>query len=434
MSSYPSIWRPLTQMKEPPEHLKVKSAEGIYLYLESGQKVIDGISSWWVNLHGHSDPRLAEALFEQSQKLQQVIFADFTHEPAEILAERLIPLLPDPINHVFFSDNGSCSVEIALKMAFQYWVNRGETRRHKFIGFQNGYHGETIGALSVGGESVYNQLFVPLLFPVETIPFPDTFMGDSEVEEKENRSIYALESVIASAPEEFAAIIIEPLIQGAGGMNICRPEFLTKLKKVADNAEILLIFDEVMTGFGRTGKLFASDHLTISPDIICLSKGLSGGILPLAATVCTSKIFEAFYSNDFGKTFTHSHSFTANPLGCATAIASLDILEKEQKYRSIEQWHLNALQKLTDHPKINKIRVLGTIGAMDIATEEDDGYLNPIGLRLKAACLERGVFIRPLGNVVYLMPPYCITEEELSFCYDVIIEALEMESELLKSV
>ncbi len=421
------IWRPLTQMKTALPHIKVESADGIFLYLQNGDKVIDGISSWWVTIHGHSNKKMAEALYNQAQKLEQVIFADFTHEKADMLAERLVRLLPDPLQYVFFSDNGSTSVEVALKMAFQYWRNIGQPQRQKFIGFTDSYHGDTIGVMSLGARSIYNQLFDPLLFPIETAPFPSTFIGDTQVEHKEKQALLALEKIACSNPDQYAAIIIEPLVQGAGGMNFCRPEFLKKLREFADQANILLIFDEVMTGFGRTGKLFACDHPPISPDIICLSKGLSGGMIPLAVTVSTSTIFDAFYSDDFEKCFTHSHSFTANPLGCATAIASLDILESEKRYQNIESWHLDFLQEFARHPAIRKVRVCGTIAAMDIESGGESGYLNPIGPRIKAACLKKGLFIRPLGNVLYLMPPYCITKKELGFCYQVIAEVLSEE-------
>lgn len=419
------IWRPFTQMKTAPHHPKVIKGEGIWLELADGRRIMDCISSWWVTIHGHAHPVLAQALYEQATKLEQVIFAGFTHEPAEQLAQKLLTHLPTSLTRIFFSDNGSTAVEVALKMAYQYWQNQGETKRTRFIGFAGGYHGDTIGAMSLGQSSTWWQTFQPLLFETDIVPFPATFDGDDNVAEKEAETLDKIKFLLSQ--ESHAGIVIEPLVQGAAGMRICRPQFLQALQKLAREFGVLLIYDEVMTGFGRTGELFACLKSATSPDILCLSKGLSGGCLPLAVTLATEAIYQTFYSDDATKAFYHGHSYTGNPLACATALASLKLLEQpQQTFRVMESWHRRYLQQyLQGHPKVEQIRTCGTIAALEVITPESDSYFNTIAPQLKSQFLEAGFLLRPLGNTLYLMPPYCITSDELESIYQVISSVLD---------
>jgi adenosylmethionine-8-amino-7-oxononanoate aminotransferase len=423
------IWYPFTQAKTSPLPLKVKSARGVWLDLDNGHRILDCISSWWVNIHGHAHPKIAQAIYEQANCLEQVIFAGFTHEPAEELAAKLLSYLPNPLSRVFFSDNGSTAVEVALKMAYQYWVNQNQ-KRHQFLAFTGAYHGDTIGAMSVGSRSLFSQVFSDLLFQVSYIPFPETYIGDEHILEKEHQSLTLLEQFLAQDPS-CAGVIIEPLIQGAGGMRMCRPEFLQQVQKITHQHKILLIFDEVMTGFGRTGDWFACRKAAVTPDIICLSKGLTGGFLPLAVTVCTETIYHAFYSEDPIHTFYHGHSYTANPLGCAAALASLSLLEEHASaFQTMEQKHTAHFHKLQGIPTLEKLRVTGTIAAMDIKTSEAPGYLNHVSLIIREKAIRQGLLLRPLGQVLYLLPPYCITDDELDFVYEGIQSILQELQEL----
>lgn len=425
-STISPVWRPFTQMKTAEPPLMVRRAEGIYLELQDGRKVMDCISSWWVNIHGHAHPAIATAIYEQALKLEQVIFAGFTHEPAERLAARLLTHLPEGLNNVFFSDNGSTAVEVALKMSFQYWRNKGVNTRTGFIGFDGGYHGDTLGAMSIGRGATFWRTFNDIMCPVDIIPFPETFDGDEMVLEKEEDSIRALHQLLESHPERYAAICIEPLVQGAGGMKMCRPEFLQKLVCTAREFDILLIYDEVMTGFGRTGSWFASTKSDTCPDIICLSKGITGGFLPLAVTIARQPIFDAFLSDDPAKALFHGHSYTANPLACAAALASLDLLEAGcQQFEEMEAKHRSHSHRLVGNPRLGKMRFCGTIAAIDVTTSDGYNYFDKVGLYLRQALIIRGFLIRPLGNTIYLMPPYCITNEELGAAYQAITDTLE---------
>jgi adenosylmethionine-8-amino-7-oxononanoate aminotransferase len=411
-------------MKTMSPALKVVRGDGIWLELEDGRRVMDCISSWWVTIHGHAHPDLAEALYHQAKQLEQVIFANFTHEPAEQLARRLLTHLPDSLTRVFFSDNGSTSVEVALKMAYQYWLNQNEPRT-RFLGFEGGYHGDTIGAMSIGGSCDWWRPFWPLMFEMDAVPFPATFDEDSEVEHTENQVLEKIESCLKG--DRYAGIFIEPLIQGAGGMRICRSQFLRSLQDLAHRFGVLLIYDEVMTGFGRTGELFACLKSNTAPDILCLSKGLSGGCLPLAVTLASEEIYQSFYSDDASKAFLHGHSFTGNPLACATGLTSLTLLERSpQQFSELESRHRHYLNEyLKEHPRVEKIRVCGTIAAMEITTQEQSGYFNTIGSHLRDRFLQLGFFLRPLGNTLYLMPPYCITDPELESIYQTIRKVLD---------
>ncbi len=425
------LWHPFTIIKGSPEPLKVVKGDGAYLELEDGRKVLDCISSWWVNLHGHSHSGIAEAIYKQAQQLEHVIFAGFTHDPAEQLAELITNKLPKNLNKLFYSDNGSTSVEVAMKMAYQYWKNEGEDRK-TFICFDGAYHGDTLGAMSVGERSIFTEVFKDWMFDVEVIPFPETWFDDHERASKEDAVIEQLENLLDEHPDKYAGILIEPLVQGAGGMRMCSEEFMQKLHWVNRQFDVLLIFDEVMTGFGRTGDYFACLKAQVEPDIICLSKGITGGFMPLGATICSDDIYESFNSSDPNKTLWHGHSYTGNPLGCAAGIASWKLLEEyEEVFTSMELIHQKNLEKLGDHPRLERLRTKGTIAAFDVINGKETGYLNtitqdinlnPEAKHINQRFLEKGYLIRPLGNVIYLMPPYCVREEELDGIYDAILE------------
>ncbi|MEY2977356.1 MAG: adenosylmethionine--8-amino-7-oxononanoate transaminase [Prochlorotrichaceae cyanobacterium] len=419
-----TIWHPFTQAKTTPPPLKVKSAAGVWLTLENGQRILDAISSWWVNVHGHAHPAIAKAIYTQAQILEQVIFAGFTHEPAEQLALKLQEKLPPRLEHVFFSDNGSTAVEVALKMAYQFWVNQGQ-KRSTFLAFEGAYHGDTFGAMAVGERSIFTQAFDDLLMTVEFLPFPATHWGDEQVTAKEAQALQQLEQRLDQNPQKYAAVILEPLVQGAGGMRMCRPQFVQQVVERCQARGTIVIFDEIMTGFGRTGDWFACLKAQVEPDIICLSKGLTGGFLPLSVTLCSDRIYQAFYSDDPAKTLYHGHSFTANPLGCAAALAGWELMyQAEPRFRSLEAIHHSHLISFQDHPLVDNYRVTGTIAALELKSEQA-GYLNSISALIRERSIAKGVLLRPLGSVVYLLPPYCITDEELSWVYRVIHELLE---------
>lgn len=418
------IWHPFTIQKNTPEPKKVVSGEGIWLELEDGKRIVDCVSSWWVNIHGHAHPKITDAIHEQAQKLEHVIFADFTHDPAEQIADIVTNMLPGNLNKLFFSDNGSTAVEVAIKTAVQYWRNKGKIR-NKFIAFEGAYHGDTFGAMSTGARTIFSEVFNDMLFEVDFVDYPHTWEGDENISQKEDKVIEEIERLLVENPDEYAAIIIEPLIQGAGGMRVCREEFLQRLHWVNRQFDTLLIFDEVMTGFGRTGRNFAAIRAQVEPDIICLAKGLTGGFLPLSVTVSSDEVYETFYSEDPHKTFWHGHSYTANPLGCAAAIASMEILaDSQERIQKMEAEHHTHLEKLRGHPLIEKVRVKGTIAAFELKTSEESGYLNSISKQVKQKSHDYGLLIRPLGNTVYLMIPYCITEDELEWVYTKLGELL----------
>ena len=419
------IWHPYTQAEGAPEPVEIVGGKGAILFAADGRRFIDLISSWWVNIHGHAHPTIAAAIADQAAKLEHVIFADFTHRLAVELAARLSAMAPAGLTRAFFSDNGSTSVEVALKMAVQYWRNRGEPHRHKFVALSGGYHGDTVGAMSVS--SGFFDSFGDLLFKSDFLPFPDTWDGDNEVEEKENEALDAARQHFESFGAQTAALIIEPLVQGAGGMRMCRPRFVEELTKIARAANALVICDEVMTGFGRTGDMFASRAAGISPDIMCLAKGLTGGFLPLAVTLCRDEIFDAFRGGGFSNALAHGHSYSANPLGCAAALASLDLLETDAwrtRTAEIAARHRAFLDSLAGHRKVAKRRHMGAIAAFNVMGE-DEGYGTAIGAVLKRKFFERGLLLRPLGNVVYLMPPYCIEDADLERAYAGIRDVLE---------
>ncbi len=397
--------------------------QGAYLYDDQGKAYLDLISSWWVNLHGHAHPHITTAIAQQAGELEHVLFAGMTHPPAIELAETLSCLLPKSLCKFFYSDNGSTSVEVALKMAYQYWRNQGDTQRTRFLAFQGGYHGDTFGSMAVGRGSHFFDAYEDLFFSVDLAPYPATWMNDDEIEDKEQAALGWLQKHFAQHGKEIAALIIEPLVQGASGMRLVRASWVRQMVELAREHNILVVFDEVMTGFGRTGTLFALEQIGETPDLLCLSKGLTGGFLPMALTVATQKIYEAFLGDDFSKSLVHGHSYTANPLGCAAALASLELFQTEQSLKlvkAIEAIHRDRLPALIQkEPKAMQPRICGSIGAWTM-TSDESGYTASIGQKLKQQFLEAGLLIRPLGSEVYLLPPYCIAPADLHRTYDAI--------------
>lgn len=415
-------------MKTAPAPLPVARAEGAFLYLDDGRRIVDCISSWWVTLHGHACPEIADAIAEQARTLEQVIFAGFTHEPAQTLARNLLQHLPPLLTRVFFSDNGSTAVEVALKMAYQYWRNIGQPKRQRFIGFDGGYHGDTVGAMSAGGSSSFWKSFAGLMFPIDVCPFPDTWDDDQQCASKEASALAALRTLLAARGDEYAGVIIEPLVQGAAGMRMCSSRFLQEVRALASEFDVLLIFDEVMTGFGRTGDWFASTKCGVTPDIICLSKGITGGFLPLAVTVARETVYDAFYSDELERALFHSHSYTANPIACAAANASMALLEQnsalfqnmESLHRALAKKHIAAAEDLFE-----RLRFCGTIAAFDIKHQNAD-YYSALPQRLRAEFIQRGFLLRPLGTSIYLMPPLCIDASTLEEAYATIASTVSV--------
>lgn len=424
------VWHPFTQEATAPEPLPVVRASGASLFLEDGREILDFACSWWVNVHGHAHPAIAQALADQARTLEHVIFAGFTHPPAARLAAELAGLLPRPLDRVFYTDNGSTAVEAALKMAWQGWRNRGENSRRLFLALQGAYHGDTFGAMSVGRTSGFYAPFEDLLFEVRHLPFPETWDGDDSVEAREEAALAEAGRVLEERGHEIAAFIAEPLVQGASGMRICRPAFLRRLCELMRGCGIPVIFDEVMTGFGRTGTMFALEQVGFTPDILCLSKGITGGFLPLAATVAGSHIYEQFLGADFHSAFAHGHSYTANPLGCAAGLASLELFRTEDtlgRIRAIHQAHGPWLAEVARIPGVTRPRRIGSIAAVNIGPSEENGdsdYHADVGPRIKALSLERGLLIRAMGNVAYLMPPACVTPEQLARAHRGLAEVL----------
>ncbi|WP_431323675.1 adenosylmethionine--8-amino-7-oxononanoate transaminase [Rhizobium sp. YTU87027] len=408
------VWHPFTQHALVPTMKKVVASEGAYLIDEDGNRILDAISSWWVVTHGHRHPAIMETIRTATECYDQIIFAEYTHAPAEDLARGLIAVSPAGLEHVFYSDSGSTAVEVALKMALGFFHNKGR-QRDRIVVMEHGYHGDTIGTMSVGERGVFNAAYEPLLFGVDRIAFPEPGRAQNTVDAFE----------LACRSGRIAALLIEPLVLGAGGMKMFEPSLLGELSRIARSHDVLLIADEVMTGWGRTGTLFASEQAGICPDILCTSKGLTGGALPLAATLCTSEIFDAHLSTDRRKTFFHSSSYTANPIACAAAVANLTIWSEEPVQARVDRLatlQAKGLARFAQDRRFRNVRQSGTIAALDLAAPSD-GYLADIGPRLRAFFRERQLLIRPLGNVIYLMPPYCVSEAEIDRLYDAIDEA-----------
>jgi adenosylmethionine-8-amino-7-oxononanoate aminotransferase len=410
------IWHPFTQHALQDEMTKVVRGDGAYLHTADGRRIIDAISSWWVVTHGHCHPQISAAIQEQARRLNQIIFAGYTHEPAEEVAALLLKLAPRGLDYVFFSDSGSTSVEVALKMALGYWHNIGE-QRTRIVVMQHSYHGDTVGAMSVGARGAFNATYAPLLFDVTSIPFPAAG--------REQATLDALEA--ACRNENPAAFLVEPLILGAGGMLMYPAWVLAEMKRICEATDVLFIADEVMTGWGRTGTLFACEQADVTPDIACYSKGLTGGALPLAVTLCRGDIFDAHYSKDRTRTFFHSSSYTANPVACAAAKANLDLWqdqESRERVASVAAMQEQAIEPFRADPRFENVRRTGTITALDLKAS-DAGYLADIGPKLQAFFKDRNLLLRPLGNTIYVMPPYCVTAADLDEIYAGIRDAAD---------
>lgn len=407
------VWRPYTQHALQPSAVEIARAEGCWLEATDGTRILDAISSWWVVTHGHRRPEIMRAIRDQTEKLDQIIFAGYTHEPAETLARRLVALAPKGLDYVFYSDSGSTCVEVAIKMALGYWRNLGE-KRTRIVALEHGYHGDTIGTMSAGARSAFNAAYEPLLFEVVRVPFP--IRGAEQA---------TLDSLERACRDHAAALVVEPLALGAGGMLFYDAATLHEMKRICERYGVLFIADEVMTGFGRTGTLFACEQAHITPDIACYAKGLTGGALPLAVTLCKREIFDAHYSQERARAFFHSSSYMANPIACAAALANLDIWATGEPRARVER--LCALQeqrlaRFANDERFSDVRRLGTIAALDLRAART-GYLATIGLDLMRFFNERGLLLRPLGATIYVLPPYCIEAGELDLVYDAIDEA-----------
>jgi adenosylmethionine---8-amino-7-oxononanoate aminotransferase len=420
------VWHPFTQHGTEGDPIVIARAKAASLFDVDGNEILDLVSSWWTCTHGHSHPRLNEALARQASQFEHVMFAGFTHQPAVDLATAVAALLPGDLSRVFFSDDGSTSVEVALKIAYQYWINREEPRRGILVAFDGGYHGDTLGAMSLGRGSQLFSPFRDLMCKVCVLPCPATFEDDDAAGEREAGALSAFEALLADRNHSIAALIIEPLLQGAGGMRLCRPSFLKRLVEMAQGAGILVIFDEVATGFGRTGTLFAMEQAGVVPDLVCLSKGLTAGYMPLAVTVVQETVFEDFLCDSFERALPHGHSFTANPLACAVGLASLALFEEENtlaRIARINARHRAMLTELAARDDVTRPRLIGSILAFDVKAA--GVYQSAEGRRLRDWYLAHGLNIRPLGPTLYLMPPYCITDEELTRAYAGLVEGLD---------
>lgn len=410
------LWHPLTQHKVHSEMLAISKAKGAILYDEGGKEYLDGISSWYTSMYGHCNPYILEKVGAQMQQLDQVVFSGFTHEPAVKLSEELVKVLPDNQEKLFFSDNGSTATEIGIKMALQYHFNKGE-KRNVLLAFEEGFHGDTFGAMSVSGLSVYNGPFKDFFIEVERIPVPTTENIESIVNHLQVRL----------QKSNIAGFIYEPLVQGAAAMKMHNAEGLNQILTLLKEHKVLTIADEVMTGFGKTGKYFASDHMETKPDIICLSKALTAGLVPMGLTTCTENVYSAFYSDDIAKGLFHGHTYTANPLACAAALAALELLKTDEiqdNIQNIVQWHKKFDDEIKNHPKVASTRQLGVIYALDLNVKmERYGNLRD---KLFKHFMDNGVFLRPLGNTIYILAPFITTKTQMDCIYDTIKSAIEM--------
>lgn len=433
-----ALWHPCTQMKDHEKLplIPIKSGKGVWLEDFNGQRYLDAISSWWVNLFGHANPRINQALKQQVDQLEHVLLAGFSHEPAISLAEKLIELTPSGLEKCFYADNGSSAVEVALKMSFHYWRNLGQHEKTKFITLSNSYHGETLGALAVGDVSLYKETYEPLLMQAITVESPDCYHREEgqSWEEHSRRMIQPMLETLEQHHKSTCAVIIEPLVQCAGSMRMYHPVYLTLLREACDQYNVHLIADEIAVGFGRTGTMFACEQANISPDFMCLSKGLTGGYLPLSATLTTRKVYDAFYDEYENLTaFLHSHSYTGNALACAVALETINIFETDniiETNRSKSSFIKDLCAELSDHPHVAEVRQTGMITAIELCknkkTKEAFLWQERRGLKVYQYGLANKVLLRPLGNVVYFMPPYVISEEEIRLMVDVAISGIDI--------
>ena len=429
MSSPLRIWHPFTNSALDPSPIEIERAEGVWLYAQDGRKIIDAVSSWWVNLHGHANPRIATAIADQARKMEHVILAGFTHEPAEELAVRLRKWVAPELTHLFFSDDGSTAVEVALKLAVQHFSNSGRPEKCEIVALEHGYHGDTAGAMSVSDDSPFTDPFRAMRYPVHRVHSAYCYRCPVGLQREtcHIECVGKLETLLDGRADRIAAVIVEPLLQAAGGMIVHPREFLQKVRAVCTKHDVLLIADEVLTGFGRTGKMFACDLAGVSPDLMCLSKGITGGFLPMGATLCSERVAAAFQSANRMHTFYHGHSYTGNALACAAANASLQVFDDEPVFDCIGRIaaiHAERLEQLRKYAAVGDTRQIGTVGAIELRTD-DAGYLSAMRPKLYRFFLERGVLLRPLGNVVYVLPPYVISVDELHRVWDVITEAIE---------
>ena len=432
-----AIWHPCTQMKDH-ERLPltpIKKAKGVWLEDFDGNRYIDAISSWWVNIFGHTNDTISNAIKQQLDQIEHVLLAGFSHESVIKLSEQLVEITPEPLQKCFYADNGSSAIEVALKMSFHYWKNCGKNSKTKFINLSNSYHGETLGALSLGDVPLYKEVYEPLLLDVITVPSPDSYnrvQGESEADYAV-RMFSHMEKALEEHHQEVCAVIVEPLVQCAGYMRMYAPEYLTLLRKACDRYGVHLIADEIAVGFGRTGTLFACEQAQISPDYMCLSKALTGGYLPLSVVLTTNKIYEAFYDDYENLTaFLHSHSFTGNPLGCAAALGTLEIFNSQDVIganRILSQEFAEQVERFKDHPHVGDIRQTGMITAIEMVKDKDSKESYPWqerrGLEVFKHGLNNGALLRPLGDVIYFMPPYVITPEEIKMLVDVAEQGIE---------
>ena len=429
MNSSLHIWHPFTQEALDPPPLHITRAEGVSLYLSDGRRLIDAISSWWVNLHGHGHPAIVAAIAEQAARIDHVLLAGFTHDAVEELRARLQKFLPASLAHMFFSDDGSTAVEVALKMAVQYWQNAGRPEKRGIVALDHAYHGDTAGAMSVGADSSFTAPFRSMLFQVHRVHSAYCYrcpVGKTRAT-CDIDCLASLNRLLEEKHNEIAAVIVEPLLQGAGGMIVHPVEFLQRVRRLCDEHHVLLIADEVLTGFGRCGQMFACELAGIAPDLMCLSKGLTGGVLPMGATICTNEIHEVFVSMDRRRTFYHGHSYTGNPIAAAAGVASLKIFQTRpvfDRIAAIAKIHIDRLAAIRNHPAVGDVRSIGTMAAIELRAD-DPGYASRLRPKLYRFFLEKGVLLRPLGNIVYVLPPYVISTDELNFVHDCIAEALD---------
>ncbi|HEY2461235.1 MAG TPA: adenosylmethionine--8-amino-7-oxononanoate transaminase [Candidatus Acidoferrum sp.] len=422
------IWHPFTNSALDPAPLRVSRAEGVYLYTDDGRRILDAISSWWVNIHGHANPRIAEAVAAQARKLEHVIIAGFTHDAAEELSGRLRKWVPREMSHMFFSDDGSTAIEVALKLAVQYFSNQKRGEKREIVALEHGYHGDTAGAMSVSDDSPFTEPFRSMRYAVHRVHSAYCYRCPVGLQRAtcHIECVQQLEELLEERGEHIAAMIVEPLLQGAGGMIVHPVEFLQKVRALCTKHDVLLIADEVLTGFGRTGKMFACDVAEVVPDLMCISKGLTGGFLAMGITLCNERVEAAFRTVDRAHTFYHGHSYTGNALACAAANASLQIFGDEpvfDRIAGIAKIHAERLSAFRERPQVGDVRQIGAIGAIELRVE-DAGYLSALRPQLYRYFLERDVLLRPLGNVVYVLPPYVIPPDELHRVYDVIDEAI----------